>query len=206
MRFRALKPHLAPPFLPARRLDDGDVVTLPVPGYRQVRSYSCGFATALMVVRYFELPVAGRELYSLLGTDRTGTRQTAIVRALRGLGLRASVRYDAGFDRLARGIDAGKLVVGYLHDVEHWLVLYGYGRDPDRVFVADPRPGLPCEHLWEDYGARLGGFGIFCSRADRAARAEDDAMPMPMPERPLGEARSAPAGALTQLRFDFDPR
>lgn len=192
MRFRALKPHLAPPFAPVRREEDDGAVTLEVPGYRQVRSYSCGFASALMVVRYFGVPVAGRQLFDLLGTDRSGTRQSAIVRALRGLGLCASLRYDAHFERLARGIDAGKVIIGYLHDVEHWLVVYGYGRSPDRVFVADPRPGQPCEHSWSLYGERLGGFGIFCSLPERSRRP---ALPSLQPNQLLLDFRRAPGRA-----------
>jgi ABC-type bacteriocin/lantibiotic exporter with double-glycine peptidase domain len=145
---------------------------MPLLGYRQTRSYSCGFATALMVLRTFERPVEARELFESLRTGRSGTRQTAIVTELRRRGLRANTRYDLDFAGLARAIDAGKLVVAYLGDAEHWLVVYGYGRGPERVFVADPRPGEACEHPWDRYGARLGGFGIVCSRPEPSRAPE----------------------------------
>lgn len=170
MYWRRLKPHFAPPFEVVG--DPPGAVTVPLRGYRQARSYSCGFATALMVLRSFDCVVEARELFESLGTGRSGTRQNAIVRELRRRGLRANTRYDLDFAALGRAIDAGKLVVGYLIDAEHWLVLYGYGRGPDRVYVADPRPGEECEHPWQGYGERLGGFGIVCSPRPRRPSVE----------------------------------
>ncbi|WP_428267191.1 cysteine peptidase family C39 domain-containing protein [Haliangium sp.] len=159
-----LRPYHAPRFLTVQP-HEPEATTLPVLGFRQARDYACGFATALMVMRYFDVRVPARELFERLGTDRGGTRQTAIVRELRITGLRANVRYDVDFERLARAIDRNKLIVGYLHDIEHWLVVYGYGRGPERVFVADPRPDAgPCVQPWADYRGRLNGFGIVCSR------------------------------------------
>ncbi len=141
------------------------MVTLPLPGYRQARNYCCGFATVQMILRHFERALSGQALFESLGTAQDGTGQSAIVRVLRSEGLRANIRYDVDFDCLASCIDAGKVLVGYLHDEEHWLVVYGYGRDPMRVFVADPEPEKCCEHLWQGYGERLRGFAIVCSLA-----------------------------------------
>ena len=177
MRFRLCKPHFAPPFATVQRRNDDSVSTLPVPGFRQVRGYSCGYASALMVVRYYGLPVAGADLYRLLGTDRSGTRQTALVQALRQVGLRVGVRYDLDFAGVVRAIDSNKSIIAYLGDDEHWLVIYGYGRAPARVFVADPRPGQLCERLWESYGPRLGGFGLLCSPGAVDARPPAPASP-----------------------------
>lgn len=168
MQWRRIKPHFAPPFAPVHdRPDSVTVETLRA--YRQSRNYSCGFASVLMILRSFGQAVEGKELFERLGTGRSGTRQTAILRELRRSGMSANVRYDFNFDALCRSIDAQKLIVGYLFDVEHWLVIYGYGVEPRRVFVADPRPGERCEQPWETYADRLNGFGIVCSR--RRARA-----------------------------------
>lgn len=212
MRVR-LRPHHAPrfhtlqPALP-------QVTTLPLAGFRQARDYTCGFATVLMVLRYFS---AGRtsdppalELYRRLGTGRDGTRQNAILRELRSAGLRVNMRYDVDFTRISREIDRNKLIVGYLHDVEHWLVIYGYGRQPRRLFVADPRPDERCDHLWDDYHQRLSGFGIICSSPGESSSIHQEALglgdaagdsitgtppegPPPPPVRQLRcEVRSAP--------------
>lgn len=164
MRFK-LKPHHTPRFKPFTRPGDPDVRTLEIPGYRQTRTYTCGFATTMMVMHYFGATVPGHELFQRLGTGRDGTRQNAIVRELRGSGLRVNVRYDVDFARIAREIDRDKLIISYLADLEHWIVIYGYGGGPERVYVADPRAQQPCEHLWQSYGPRLNDFGMICSAA-----------------------------------------
>ena len=149
-----------------------------MPGYRQVRNYTCGYASALMVLRHYRPETNARELFDRLGTGRDGTRQTAIVRELRASGLSANVRYDVDFTRLRTAIDRGKLVIGYLHDIDHWVVLYGYGAAPEQqVYVADPRPLEPCVHGWDAYRPRLRDFGIVCS--DPVARP----IPLPAPPR-----------------------
>jgi hypothetical protein len=157
------EPHHAPPFQLLHRAEDPRVTTLPMPGYRQARGYTCGFAATLMVVRYFDPQASALELYRRLGTGADGTRQNAIVRVLRAAGVGANLRYDVDFSRVQREIDRGKPLIAYLHDTEHWIVLYGYGREPDRVFVADPEPHEPCERSWAAYRGRLRTFGIVCS-------------------------------------------
>ena len=116
-----------------------------------------------MVLKHYQRALYGEALFTALGTARDGTGQSAIVRVLRSQGLRASLRYDMSFDRMAASLCAGKVLIGYLQDEEHWLVIYGFGRSPQRVFVADPEPNKLCENLWAQYGARLGGFAIVCS-------------------------------------------
>jgi hypothetical protein len=210
--FRRHAAHHALAFVPLHRDRDARVTTLAVPGYRQARNYTCGYAAALMILRYFHPDAPAQALYTRLGTCRDGTRQNAIVRELRRSGVSANVRYDCHFGRIVRSIDQGKPIIGYLHDIDHWMVVYGYGRDPDRVFVADPEPQEPCEHRWSSYGERLGHFGIICSSRS-PARAEPPAparrAPILLPASPLAaerERRREP----TQLGFGFrdphDPR
>jgi hypothetical protein len=203
VRYRALAPHHTPRFAPIHPVGRS-VRTLPLPGYRQARNYSCGYACALMVARYFRPEVRGRDLFDRLGTGLDGTRQTAIVRELRADGLRANVRYDVDFARLCREIDRNKLVIGYLFDIDHWVVLYGYGLGPDRVFVADPRPMEACEQPWERYADRLRDFGIVCS--DPASQVialppVDRADPRPPPDPQAASDRDD--GEPEQLTFDF---
>ncbi|MCP4444325.1 MAG: hypothetical protein GY811_03140 [Myxococcales bacterium] len=170
---RRLKPYSAPPFALTHRHDDAQVVTLPVPGYRQARNYCCGFAATLMVLRHYERPLCGEALFRALGTARDGTGQSAIVHLLRSEGVSANLRYDMSFDRIASSICSGKVLIGYLEDEEHWLVLYGFGRAPKRIYVADPEPGKLCEQEWDSYGPRLGAFAIVCSPAVPRRSATD---------------------------------
>lgn len=187
--FRRLAPYHSPCFTPAVPGDRDAGRSLALPGFYQTRNYSCGYACALMVARYFEAEVTGQELFERLGTGRDGTRQTAIVRELRAHGVRANIRYDVDFGRLRATIDQGKLVIGYMHDIDHWIVCYGYARDPDRVYLADPRPGESCEHRWVEAGRRLRRFGIVCSPGLDAA--------------PLGQSAARGEHGPGQLSFDF---
>lgn len=180
------KPYLAPPFYPAAPQADPTVKTLSIPGYYQARQYTCGYASTLMVLHYYRRFVDGRSLYQQLGTDHTGTSQSSILRALRELGIAANLRYDFDMGVLRRAIDANKLVIGYHRRLEHWVVLYGYGRDPERVFVADPLQHMRHEHMWSYYGPKLGGFGIVCSPKRACVRA-----PLPAHRAPYREAFAA---------------
>lgn len=180
---------------PLLRDADG-ACTLPVPAYRQTRNYCCGFTCALMVAHYFETPVSARKLFQDLGTSRDGTRQTAIVRELRALGVRVNVRYDVDFDRVRREIDRGKLIIGYLLDAEHWVVIYGYAREPARLYVADPRPAVGCEMTWEHIAPRLGRFGMVCSSSEVGA-LERAARPAP------AAGQQGDSAGPAQLSFDF---
>ena len=184
------KPYLAPPFRTPQALGDPTATTLDLPGYRQVRGYTCGYACTLMVLRYFGADVHGEELFRRLGTGPDGTRQNAIVRELRDCGVSVNVRYDVDFDRVRTAIDRGKIVIGYHHPAEHWVVLYGYGVEPGRVYVADSRAGEPSLHLWDSYGPTLRGFGIICSDRRRPVSLAE-------PEPPADEPQQG------QLSFGF---
>ena len=161
------KPHTAAPYYPPAPHDDPSVHVRPIRAYRQVRGYTCGFASTLTVLHAFQRRIAPKELYRRLGTDREGTGQTAIVRELRSAGVSANPRYDMDLATLQRTLDQGKLVIGYHHGVEHWVVIYGYGTGPNRIFIADPVIEWRHEHSWAHYGPKLKGFGIVCSGRQR---------------------------------------
>ena len=111
------RPYTAPPFYPhlSVRFGEGAGAARRVRAYRQVRDYTCGFASALTVLHAFRRYVQPEELYDRLGTDRTGTRQKAIVRELRAEGLSAIVRYDLEFEDIARHIGLSvNTVHGYI--------------------------------------------------------------------------------------------
>ncbi len=153
-----------------------------------------------MVLRSFGRVVDAEELFTLLGTSRSGTRQAPIVRELRRRQMSANVRYDFGFDQLARAVDSGKLVIGYLADAEHWLVVFGYERDPHRVYVADPRPDEDVEHLWAEYGDRLGNFGIVCSPRLTRHRQTSRQAPMLGLDNAVGQSTTATSATSTSAR------
>lgn len=170
---QAPRPYQAPPYFPAEPRDP-TAVTLRVPGYYQVREYTCGFVSVLTVLRYYRRYVPEQELYERLGTNHYGTSQSAIVRELRREGLAVGLHYDLDLEKLQRCIHRNRLVIGYHHRLEHWVVVHGYARNPDRIYVAESLPGMRREHLWSHYGPKLRGFGIVCSprrrRRQSAAR------------------------------------
>ena len=142
-------------------------MVLSLAGHYQVRDYTCGYASTLTVLRYYQRYVPERDLYKRLGTNRGGTRQTAIVRELRREGIRVGVRYNLSFDDVARSIDSGRLIIGYHHRLEHWLVLNGYSRERRMLYVVDSLRNHRADHDWEEYGPKLRGFGIVCSTRKR---------------------------------------
>jgi ABC-type bacteriocin/lantibiotic exporter with double-glycine peptidase domain len=163
------KPYLAPPVF-APEPNDPTAVVLRVPGYYQIREYTCGFVSTLTVLRYFRRYVPERVLYERLGTNHWGTSQNAIVRELRREGLSASVRYDLDFDRLCGFIDRNRLVVTYHHRLEHWIVVHGYAPEPRRIYVAESLKGMRRVHRWALYGEKLRRFGIVCGPRGRRGR------------------------------------
>ncbi len=182
------KAHTAAPFYPPAPHGDTSVVVKPIRAYLQVRGYTCGYASTLTVLHAFQRRIKPVDLYKRLGTDHGGTGQTAIIRELRASGVSANLRYNLDFEALKRSIDAGKLIIGYHHRVEHWVVIYGYGTSPNRVFIADPVVEWKSEHLWDTYGPKLQNFGIVCSGKRRARTG-------PMPVVPTSCMAIAAPGA-----------
>jgi hypothetical protein len=121
-------------------------VTLEVPGYRQINSYACGAVAAAMVVKYFRPQVSFARIYDAVDpTQRFGAGTTRVMRALRSLGVGVSRKTDLTFADICDAIDADRPIIVCVktgdRGVDHWVVIYGYGRRPNRVFVAGQ--GLP---------------------------------------------------------------
>lgn len=146
--------------------NQGYVKALPLRGYYQKDGYSCGYVCTLMILRHYLGEVNAAALYKRLGTTPEGTSQKAIVRELQAAGLSVEVCHDIDFTRLRQAIDKGKLVIGHRDRKDHWIVLYGYGTEPNRVLTADPSPWSYSICSWEKIGADLQNFGIVCSKRD----------------------------------------
>lgn len=148
-----------------------DVVTLAIPGYLQVESYTCGFVAGLMVLHAFR-PKASidRFYHAVKPTSRHGASTRKIVNALRRSGVGVSIRNDLDFAGIREQIDSGFPIISCVHtddpDVDHWVVIYGYGIKPNRVFIA--ANGLPYlsrrEYSFAEYSniASPRHFGLVC--------------------------------------------
>lgn len=148
---------------------DDAVVTLPVPGYRQAQTYTCGYVAAMMVLHYFKPRASENRFWARCAPDPTyGVPVTRLARALRGSGVKVGLREAFDFDDIQRAIDQYQpLIVTVGDEGNHWVVIYGYGERPRRVFVGNGWPRLPRNkevhwRLFErHYGGALGG--LLCS-------------------------------------------
>jgi hypothetical protein len=126
---------------PLRHPRDLGARTLDLPGYKQMDAYSCGFVAGAMVLRCFHPRRSLRRFFDLCQPHYdTGISTTALITALRSSGIGVSYRKDLTFNKFARALDAGYPVITVVHtpmpNVDHWVVVYGYGRRPNRLFIA----------------------------------------------------------------------
>jgi len=147
------------------------VATLAVPGYRQVESYTCGFAAGLMVLHTFHPRADIDAFYRLVRpTPRHGASTRKVANALRMSGVGVSIRKGLGFHEIRREIDAGFPILTCLktevEGIEHWVVIYGYGLTPNRLYFAGSsvRSIDGREMSWAAYSKEAGSgrTGLVC--------------------------------------------
>jgi len=134
---------------------------LAVPGYSQLDPYSCGATAGWAVVKTFHPKASFRKFYQDCDPlPLEGTTETKLVKALRGNGVGVSVRSNLNYARIRAAIESGFPViatVGYEYsDGAHWIVIYGIGWRPSRVFLCNQVnagwPGFSRDELiWEDF-------------------------------------------------------
>ena len=155
--------------------DDGEAIKLV--GLRQVNSYACGAVAGLMVLRTLR-PEANRErFYERCAPDpEVGTPASRIIRALEGDRVAVRRRYDLDFDRIVAVIDRGQPIITLRDtadpDGSHWVVVFGYGTHPRRLYVAgngllrnDPVAWGTFRRQWSQ-----AGYGLVCSPRRRTRR------------------------------------
>lgn len=158
--------------VPLRRASGPDEVTLDLPGYAQLDSYGCGAVAGFMALKHFKPRASFTAFYARVSPHpENGTATYRLIRALRQSGLRVSERHDLTFADLCTAMDAGRPVLVALHNPgaadAHWVVVYGHGLKPRRVFLATN--GLPWgsnvvplrrfARLWSPPG-----HGLLCAR------------------------------------------
>lgn len=152
-----------------------NVKTLKMPVWTQSQTHSCGFVVALMVLRYFRSTVPVAELYQAIQPDaERGTPTNRLVKVLRQYGVQVSNREGLTFQQIQAAIDTKRPILTTVctddPDVTHWVVLYGYGVKPNRVFVgpyAAPFVNSAKSHAWSMFRQHHWadpGFGLICSR------------------------------------------
>ena len=148
-----------------------DVVTLAVPGYRQTNTYSCGAIAGLMILRTFKPKASLDEFYRRINPDpEHGSDTPELLRALRKSGVGVDERYNLNWRSVSNAIRDGYPIATVVNtkkaQVLHWVVIYGVGVNPNRVYIAGD--GLPWigkrEYAWPDFVRRWRpkGFGLVC--------------------------------------------
>ena len=116
-------------------------VTLDLPGYMQLNSYSCGAITAAMIVRYFRPRMSFSRIYAAVDPlPESGAGAIKVLQALRSCGLRVAIHTHLRFRDLRSAIDRRRPVMVHIinpgAEYGHWVAVYGYSLRPDRVFLA----------------------------------------------------------------------
>ena len=150
---------------------DAGVQTLHIPAYVQSQPHTCGYVAALMIIRYFRPDFSAERLYgSIRPHPQWGVSRRRLQETLTGCGLRVTRRTDLSFVDITDAIDQNRpiaMLVRRNADTMHWVVCYGYGRKPNRLYLA--ATGVPllsrysypygffANHLWAHRG-----FGLVC--------------------------------------------
>lgn len=150
---------------------DPGAVLLNLPPYCQIKSFTCGLVAGLIVVHYL-LPRRSARLFSkrIDPSVEWGVGQRRLVDVLRRTGVRVGVRYDLDFNAIAAAIDRGKPVivtVACSEDVDHWLVIGGYARRPNRLYLWNESwLRTPACFRWREFKSQWDpvGVGLVCSK------------------------------------------
>jgi ABC-type bacteriocin/lantibiotic exporter with double-glycine peptidase domain len=120
--------------------DDNETL-LEVVGYKQNQDYTCGYAAGLMVLHTFYPKKCKHQFLERVRPHKdSGVSTTRLAKSLRDSGL--SVRIERGklsLRRIQEAIETGMPVIttiGAGNDIEHWVVIFGVGYRPNRVFIA----------------------------------------------------------------------
>ena len=150
---------------------DEKAVLLRLPNYRQAKTFTCGLVAGLVVLHYFA-PRRSSDAFRkrVAPTRDEGVSSRRMVTALRNSGIQVGIRRAMGFEDIAAAIDAGKPIIVTVTRSEmedHWVVLGGYARRPNRVFVWN-ESWLRCPTCfgWRDFRRKWEpiGLGLVCGR------------------------------------------
>lgn len=160
--------------VPLQKASRPGEVTLDFTGYRQVNTYACGAVASAMVVKFLRPQVSFEQIHAAVDpTEESGAGTLRVTRALRSLRIGVSRKTKLTFDDISAATEAGSPVLVCVKtndlDTHHWVVIYGYGRRPNLVFVAGQ--GLPFigkqRVTWSQFRRQWAtpGEGLVCWKA-----------------------------------------
>jgi hypothetical protein len=169
---RALGLRVIPDLLPDRERSND--LKLPVRGYSQLDTYSCGVAAGWSVLRYFDPEANFRKFDQACAPHpEWGTSTRRLATALRKHGLRVYGLGDLDFDAITSFLESGFPILtairerDWVENVHHWVVIYGAGWNPRRMHIVG-RTGAPgfakMELAWRKFKTiwSFKGEGLVC--------------------------------------------
>ena len=150
-------------------------VRLPLGGYSQADSYSCGMMAGWSVLEFLN-PSADlrRFAFDCAPEPVNGTPAYRLRKALRAQGV--SVSTDRlSFPMITRHIKAGHPILTAIHlrgDVYHWIAIYGFQSKPKRVYtIGRILPGFSRRCMtWVQLRSRNGPWLSLVARKRRSPR------------------------------------
>jgi hypothetical protein len=151
----------------SRARKDGDIV-LGIPGYRQIKSFTCGFVSGLMVLEGLGKKIDSAKFYKECRPHQTwGISTRKLSRALRKNGIRVKIRQKLKFEEVAEAISAGHPIITTVkrrNDIQHWIVIYGVNKNTREIFVAGDKFWFTPDstrHKWDPYWKRFPTWADF---------------------------------------------
>ena len=156
--------RIAPTFVSDKLDHPGtdDVCTLEITAYRQGATFACGYVAGLMILHTFHKGADKVDFLKWFPNMATeGTDLPVLVKALKNSGVAVRRSSRLSLASIVRYIDDGCPIVTRIvkrsrllrKSFGHWVIIYGYGCNPDRVFIAGN--GIPWisnnEIKWEDF-------------------------------------------------------
>ncbi len=149
-------------------------LVLSIPGYRQTKSYTCGFVSGLMVLHYFDRTHSAKKFYESCNPHfEWGMSTRKVASALRKSKIKVSIKKSMPFHDLARLIEEGKPIITSIkreNVIQHWVVIYGVNRKTKEVFVAGDKfwfSPFKTSMDWKSFRRRIatGADYLICSQA-----------------------------------------
>lgn len=143
-----------------------DEVILDVPGYCQTKTYSCGYNVALIIAETFypDKNLMTNLYYTVKPDSVFGTSTDRLIKALRKFQIGVSKKYNLSFNKISKTINSGHPIITTVarsEDELHWVVIAGYGKNPNRLFIAGNGLFRKKEYNWDEFTA-LWGEGREC--------------------------------------------
>jgi hypothetical protein len=160
--------------VPLQKANRSGEVTIDLTGYKQVNTYACGAIASAMVVTFLRPKMRFERIHAAVDpTETDGAGTMRVIRAMRSLGVTVSRKTRLTFDDICAAIDAGPPVMVWVKTkdraIDHWVVIYGYGRKPNLVFVAGQKWRLLHKQrvAWADFRRQWAspGEGLVCWKA-----------------------------------------